>query len=106
MEKTKHIHDMVVHQKPEQEPTNNRYYRERQRNQNYHPYSWRQNTSSRQVQQKSSRKYGDPIIIDNRKYQSQQNQQAVVNSDNNLSRGDSEGFVGNNIYYRDNCNYL
>ncbi|XP_046805267.1 maternal effect protein oskar [Lucilia cuprina] len=104
MEKTKHIHDMVMHQKPQPEPQqrsstgNHCYYRERQRNSNYQPQNWRHNTS-RRLQQNMVNIYAEPVNIE-------QQEQLIPSTDSNVSRDGSEGFFENNCYYQDNCNYL
>lgn len=106
MDKTKHIHDMVMQQKPQPEPLqrptgNYNNYRERQRNSNYHPYNWRHN-NSRRIQQNPTKLYVEPVnVID-----VEQQQQHLPSTDSNLSRDGSEGFFENNCYYQDNCNYL
>ncbi|KAM7362286.1 oskar [Cochliomyia hominivorax] len=107
MEKTKHIHDMVINQKPQPEPiqrstSNHYYYRERQRNTNYHPYNWRHN-NSRRLQYNTPNIYIDPVDL---RTTEPQKQQLVPSTDCNLSREGSEGFFENNCYYQDNCNYL
>ncbi|XP_065354390.1 maternal effect protein oskar [Calliphora vicina] len=106
MDKTKHIHDMVMQQKPQPEPLqrptgNHNYYRERQRNSNYHPYNWRHN-NSRRLQQNPTKFYVEPVNV----IEIEQQQQLLPSTDSNLSRDGSEGFFENNCYYQDNCNYL
>lgn len=121
MEKTKHIHDMVLHQKATNEPvqkssTNyNRRYREHQRNQNYYPSSYKRQYNSQHHQQRSQPHHQDQF---HPKHQpnfnhfsaaTTENNMAVVNTcsdnNNNLSQ-QSEGFVEDNWFYNDNCNYL
>lgn len=107
MEKTKHIHDMVMQQKPPAEPVQrssnyHHYYRERQRNTNYHPYNWRHNNSRSRQQYNTANIYIDPVDL----RVTEPQEQLVPSTDSNLSREGSEGFFENNCYYQDNCNYL
>lgn len=123
MEKTKHIHDMVLHQKATNEPvqrssssTNyNRRYREHQRNQNYYPSSYKRQYNSQHHQQRSQPHHQDQFHPKHQPHfnhfsaATTENNMAVVNTcsdnNNNLSQ-QSEGFVEDNWFYNDNCNYL
>lgn len=106
LEKTKHIHEMVMQQKPQpefvQKSTENRYYaRERQRNGNYQPYTWRHNTN-RRLQHNTASIYATPTV--NRHIEQEQ---LVPTTESNLSRDGNEGCNENNCcFYQDNCNYL
>ncbi|XP_013106491.2 maternal effect protein oskar [Stomoxys calcitrans] len=95
-EKTKHIHDLVMEQKNpnEQIPNvNHRRYRERQRNPNYQPNTYRR------------RSYYQPSGGQRKSLRSQCLVANVCN-DANVSQDNSEGFVEDNWFYNDNCNYL
>uniref|UniRef100_A0A1I8MS01 HTH OST-type domain-containing protein n=1 Tax=Musca domestica TaxID=7370 RepID=A0A1I8MS01_MUSDO len=132
MEKTKHIHNMVMEQKPHQETTNkpssfnHRRYREHQRNTNYYPNNYRRNYQNQQPQQPHQHHFYEPIQIKSDGPQQQQqhvvpssnqilSQNAVVtenlmlksaNTDKLVVQDNSEGFVEDNWIYNDNCNYL
>lgn len=101
MEKTKHIHNMVMQQKsqPEslQRPTSKPYYRERQCNSNYQPSTWRRNTC--RLSRNNAHFYVEPINVKNLEPQEQ-----LPSTD--ISKEGSEVFFENNCYYQDNCNYL
>lgn len=107
MEKTKHIHDMVMQQKPQpeciQKSTENRYYnRERHRTNNYQPYIWRHNNTNRRLQHNRANTYIAPIVV-----RDSEQEQLIPTTNSNLSIEGTEGYYENNCcYYQDNCNYL
>lgn len=102
MDKTKHIHDMVINQKAQTEPhqkssSPKSYYRERERNDNYQPLNWRQN--------------GNRLLLNNRNYKEkpvnakndEQHELLIPSAESNDV---SDGLLENNCFYQDNCNYL
>lgn len=107
MEKTKHIHDMVMQQKPQpeciQRSTENRYYnRERNRTNNYQPYIWRHNNTSRRLQHNTANTYIAPTVL-----KDSEQEQLIPTTNSNLYRDGTEGYYENDCcYYQDNCNYL
>ncbi|XP_075146702.1 oskar [Haematobia irritans] len=95
MERTKHIHDLVMEQKntnDQQPKVNHRRYRENQRNPNYFPKK-RFYYPPRPYERKP------PII---------HTESTALNAcnDPNMLHDHSEGFIEDNWFYNDNCNYL
>ncbi|XP_073830380.1 oskar [Musca autumnalis] len=128
MEKTKHIHAMVMEQKPQQENHNNnnnhkagsvnhRRYREHQRNTNYYPNNYRRHHYHQHQfyepqqqknggQQQQIAPYSNQMSAHNNAVVTENIMLKTADNDKIVAQDNSEGFVEDNWIYNDNCNYL
>ncbi|XP_061388098.1 maternal effect protein oskar [Musca vetustissima] len=101
MEKTKHIHNMVMEQKPQQESNIGHKHQQHQPHQ-HHFYEPLQPKSGPQQMVPFSKQMTsqNAVVTDNLMLKSANTDKIAVQQDN------SEGFVEDNWIYNDNCNYL